>query len=90
MKRIAAALLAVPFGRCRAVERPARKPALPVEMGRGRRARLGQPHEESRGRAARARLIKTGEVIELSHVLGPGMAFSPARASSTCTPSAPS
>jgi hypothetical protein len=26
-----------------------------------------------------ARLIKTGEVIELSHVLGPGMAISPAR-----------
>ena len=36
------------------------------------------------------KLIKTGEVIELAHVLGPGMAISPARAASTCTPSAPS
>src|SRR5438034_608464 len=42
-----------PAGRRRAVERAARKPALPVEVGRGRRARLGQPHEEPRGRAAR-------------------------------------
>ena len=35
------------------------------------------------------KLIKTGEVIELAHVLGPSMPFS-ARGASTCTPSAPS
>ena len=43
-------------------------------MGSGRRARLGQSHEAQSVLNA-VKLIKSGEVIELGHVLGAGMPF---------------
>ncbi len=54
---------------------PPESAALPVQMGRGRRARLRQPDEAASWCSTPLKLVKTGEIIELAHVLGPSMPF---------------
>ncbi len=75
MKRIAAALLAVPLVAAAQWNVPPESQRCPSKWGagdeRGSGNHMKNPEVVLRG----ARLIKTGEVIELSHVLGPGMAF---------------
>src|SRR5438552_11486745 len=75
MKRIAAALLAVPLVAAAQWNVPPESQRCPSKWGagdeRGSGNHMKNPETVLRG----ARLIKTGEVIELSHVLGPGMAF---------------
>ena len=51
------------------------KPALPLEMGRQRTNVAQRNHQKPAAVLNAAKLIKTGEVIELAHVLGPSMAF---------------
>src|SRR6266513_2523243 len=79
MKRIAAALLAVPLVAAAQWNVPPESQRCPSKWGagdeRGSGNHMKNPETVLRG----ARLIKTGEVIELSHVLGPGMAFSGTR-----------
>src|SRR5438552_1715388 len=79
MKRIAAALLAVPLVAAAQWNVPPESQRCPSKWGagdeRGSGNHMKNPEVVLRG----ARLIKTGEVIELSHVLGPGMAFSGTR-----------
>ncbi len=72
----AAALLALPILAAAQVwNLPAESQRCPSKWGagdeRGSGNHMKNPETVLRG----ARLIKTGEVIELSHVLGPGMAF---------------
>jgi hypothetical protein len=75
MKRIAAALLVVPLVAAAQWNVPPESQRCPSKWGagdeRGSGNHMKNPETVLRG----ARLIKTGEVIELSHVLGPGMAF---------------
>src|SRR2546426_5213208 len=79
MKRIAAASLAVPLVAAAQWNVPPESQRCPSKWGagdeRGSGNHMKNPEVVLRG----ARLIKTGEVIELSHVLGPGMAFSGTR-----------
>src|SRR5438876_10106903 len=79
MKRIAAALLAVPLVAAAQWNVPPESQRCPSKWGagdeRGSGNHMKNPEVVLRG----ARLIKTGEVIELSHVLGPGMALSGTR-----------
>src|SRR5438477_3936709 len=75
MKRIAAALLAAPLVAAAQWNVPPETQRCPSKWGagdeRGSGNHMKNPDVVLRG----ARLIKTGEVIELSHVLGPGMPF---------------
>src|SRR4030088_2306529 len=73
---VAATLLTVPILAAAQVwNLPAESQRCPSKWGagdeRGSGNHMKNPETVLRG----ARLIKTGEVIELSHVLGPGMAF---------------
>src|SRR5260370_31601003 len=75
MKRIAAVLLAVPVVGAAQWNVPPESQRCTSKWGagdeRGSGNHMKNPETVLRG----ARLIKTGEVIELAHVLGPGMAF---------------
>src|SRR5947207_2886565 len=75
MKRIAAALLAVPLVAAAQWNVPPESQRCPSKWGagdeRGSGNHMKNPEVVLRG----ARLIKTGEAIELGYVLGPGMAF---------------
>src|SRR2546429_874715 len=74
-KLIAASLLAIPLAAAAQWNVPPESQRCPSKWGagdeRGSGNHMKNPEVVLRG----ARLIKTGEVIELSHVLGPGMAF---------------
>jgi len=94
MNRIAGAALAaslsIPlFAFAQGWNVPAESQRCPSKWGAGDERGSGNHMKNPQNVLRGARLIKTGEVIELAHVLGPGMASS-APASSTCTPSAPS
>jgi kynurenine formamidase len=75
----AAALFSVSLIACAQWNVPPESQRCPSKWGagdeRGSGNHMKNPEVVLRG----ARLIKTGEVIELSHVLGPGMAISPTR-----------
>src|SRR2546423_3068707 len=75
MKCIAAALLVVPLVAAAQWNVPPESQRCPSKWGagdeRGSGNHMKNPETVLRG----ARLIKTGEVIELGHVLGPGMPF---------------
>src|SRR5256714_9077542 len=75
MKCIAAALLVVPLVAAAQWNVPPESQRCPSKWGagdeRGSGNHMRNPETVLRG----ARLIKTGEVIELGHVLGPGMPF---------------
>ncbi len=79
VRAVAAALLSVPFVAHAQWNVPPESQRCPSRWGagdeRGSGNHMKNPEVVLRG----ARLIKTGEVIELSHVLGPGMAISPTR-----------
>src|SRR5438552_7232761 len=78
MKRIAAALLAVPLVAAAQWNVPPESQRCPSKCAgdeRGSGNHMKNPEVVLRG----ARLIKTGEVIELGHVLGPQMAISATR-----------
>src|SRR6266849_1761572 len=76
MKCIAAALLVVPLVAAAQWNVPPENQRCPSKWGagdeRGSGNHMKNPETVLRG----ARLIRTGEVIELGHVLGPGMPFS--------------
>jgi kynurenine formamidase len=71
---IGALALEMRYPLCTDLENAGRGAALPLEMGRERRARLDEPSEAGRG-DERGAADQDGEVIELAHVLGPSMAF---------------
>src|SRR5437879_10440109 len=76
MKRIAAALLAVPLVAAAQWNVPPESERCPSKWCPGDNAGSGNPMKNPQNVLRAARLIKTGEVIELGHVLGPGMPFS--------------
>src|SRR5438034_11222998 len=75
MKRIAAALLAVPLVAAAQWNVPPESQRCPSKWGAGDERGSGNHMKNHEVVLRGARLIKTGEVIELGHVLGPGMAF---------------
>src|SRR5437867_6677337 len=79
MKRIAAALLAVPLVAAAQWNVPPESQRCPSKWGagdeRGSGNHMTNPQNVLRG----ARLIKAGEIIELSHVIGAGMAIQSTR-----------
>ena len=75
-----------PLAHAQSWQPPAESQRCPSKWGAGDERGSGQPHE-ARDRAAATRLIKTGEVIELGHVLRPRCRSS-APGASTCSPSA--
>src|SRR5437588_5535844 len=75
MKRIAAAWLAVPLVAAAQWNVPPESERCPSKWGAGHEAGSGNHMKNPESVVRGARLVKTGEGIELSHVLGPGMAF---------------
>ncbi|HJY76709.1 MAG TPA: cyclase family protein [Burkholderiales bacterium] len=73
---LAIALLCTPLVAAAQWNLPPESQRCPSKWGAGDEKGSGNHMKNPQNVLRAARLIKTGEVIELSHVLGPGMAFS--------------